>query len=136
LTVYERQKSMSIKVPIVVDEKLKSYVSNAADNLLDVIVLDQEIVDIIEKLGFNFVDTSENVDSGKISLRYRKIVKTEKEKANLMSHLRNVNIPFSYGGSWSPTEVFEYLREKNLTSGKYKEVSWRNRNDYIIRIIE
>jgi hypothetical protein len=127
---------MSIKVPIVVDEKLKSYVSNAADNLLDVIVLDQEIVNIIEKLGFNFVDTSENVDSGKISLRYRKIIKNEKEKANLMSHLRNVNIPFSYGGSWSPTEVFEYLREKNLTSGKYKEVSWRNRNDYIIRIIE
>jgi hypothetical protein len=55
-------------------------------------------------------------------------------KAALFARLRDLDVCFSDGKEWCPSELFEYFREQNLLHGKFKRVSWTAPNSY--RIIE
>jgi len=46
------------------------------------------------------------------------------ELAEVFTKLRDLDIPFSAGQDWAPSEIFEHLREKGLLSGKFKKISW------------
>jgi len=58
--------------------------------------------------------------------------KNEMEKAKLFSWLRDKDVYFSYGREWSPAEVFEYLRKKDLIDGNFKVIAWKNPKQFHI----
>lgn len=54
--------------------------------------------------------------------------------AKLLTLLRNENFMFSYDEhGWSPSGIFQHLREKGLLCGKLKEISWKKEDDVCIR---
>lgn len=55
-------------------------------------------------------------------------------KAALFESLRDLEVCFSDGKEWCPSELFEYFREQNLLHGKFKRVSWTSPHTY--RILE
>lgn len=45
-------------------------------------------------------------------------------KIKVLCLLRDMGFAFSAGPGWSPSEVFEDLRDRKLLSGTYKRISW------------
>lgn len=56
----------------------------------------------------------------------------DEELASILVSLRDGDLPFGSGRQWPPCEVFEDLRERGLTSGKYKKVFWHGPDQYEI----
>lgn len=54
----------------------------------------------------------------------------EAELASILVSLRDGDLPFASGRQWPPCEVFEDLRERGLTSGKYRKVFWHGPGRY------
>ena len=50
---------------------------------------------------------------------------SETELVDLFIKLRDLDIAFSIGKGWGPSEKFEELREKGLIKGKYKFIASR-----------
>lgn len=59
-------------------------------------------------------------------------ISSENKKAELLTKLRDLGIPFGGGPNWSPGEQFEDLRDKGLVSGSYKEITWWGPQKYTI----
>ena len=53
-------------------------------------------------------------------------------KAQVLTALRDLGLCFSAGREWSPTEVFEWLRDQGLVSGHYRRIGWRGPGDFEI----
>jgi hypothetical protein len=48
----------------------------------------------------------------------------------VFDELRSLGVAFSAGKEWCPSEVFEYLRDEQLLSGKYLRVAWTQPGQY------
>jgi hypothetical protein len=55
---------------------------------------------------------------------YRRRVADDREKAQVFTALRDAGMCFARGREWSPTEVFEWLRDHGLLSGRFQSISW------------
>lgn len=59
-------------------------------------------------------------------------VADNKQKAKVFDELRSLRVAFSVGKEWCPCEVFEYLRDEQLLSGKYLRVAWTQPGQYML----
>jgi hypothetical protein len=55
---------------------------------------------------------------------FHRMVENAEKKALVLEDLRDLGFAFSVGPGWSPSEVFEDLRDRNLLQGCYKRLSW------------
>jgi hypothetical protein len=53
-------------------------------------------------------------------------------KAKLLANLRDHGVCFSVGPDWSPSEVFEYLRDQGWLKGNYRRVAWSGPGQFTI----
>ncbi|MCW5590230.1 MAG: hypothetical protein KIT27_11290 [Legionellales bacterium] len=60
---------------------------------------------------------------------------TKLELAKYLNELRNANFLFSGGGGWTPSAVFQDLRDHNYITGKIKEAVWIKPESKVIREI-
>ena len=102
-----------------------SFISKADGN--EVVVKTQEAssINFLLNLGFHKKENSDD--------QFTRTVKDDQEKGNLFIKIRDEDICFSRGKEWNPAEVFEWLRDENLVSGKFKSIAWKNSNEFIIR---
>jgi hypothetical protein len=100
---------------IVSGTELKGYVIKADDDILSVVCHSIDLARDLEAVGFEQVESKLTI-----------FCETEVEKAGKMALLRDLGIPFAAGREWSPSEVFEYLRDKKLIEGMYLRVAWRD----------
>lgn len=105
-------------------KKLGAYVSKADGKQVRVRVPSSTSDARLESLGFTF--------DSKLS-EYIKDAPDITEKVKLFSALRDADVYFSDGKEWCPSELFEYFREQNLISGKFKRVSWLDPQNFTIR---
>lgn len=59
-------------------------------------------------------------------------VADDKQKAKVFDELRSLGVAFSAGKEWCPSEIFEYLRDEQLLSGKYLRVAWTQPGQYVL----
>ena len=102
-----------------------SYVVDAAGDSLEVKTTDTRIVDFLKKNGFA------KTENNTYELKFH----NDESKAKMMGSLRDQGIYFSYGHGWSPSAVFEYLRDQGLLSGKYQRISWTGPGKYQVESI-
>lgn len=69
-----------------------------------------------ELLALGFVEISDGV--------VKKRVVSDQEKAEIFTKVRDIGLAFSIGPGWSPSSVFEELRDRQLVRGKYMRISW------------
>lgn len=100
--------------------ELECYVTKADDNCIRVMSKGNKKNENLIKLGFIF--DIKNSD-------YYFEVNDFNEKGRIFSLLRDMGIGFLGGREWSPSEVFEYLRDMRVVSGKYKRVFWKGPDD-------
>ena len=50
--------------------------------------------------------------------------KDDRDLAQILVDLRDNSILFSAGKEWSPSEVFEHLRDRGMVRGKYSIIYW------------
>ncbi len=98
------------------EEHLLGYISKADASEITVTAMTKSAERMLKNKGF-FV----YMDDEK---RWKISVNDEKGKADIFRFLRDQDFCFSSGREWSPSEVFEYLKEKGLLTGKYKRISW------------
>jgi Fe2+ transport system protein FeoA len=98
------------------DVILKGYVTRADGNIVKVKVDESEVGKKLIAWGFLFDE--ENTE-------YILEVQNIDEKGNILSNLRNLGVGFSGGREWCPAEVFEYLRDLGIVSGKYIKIAWK-----------
>ena len=103
------------------NDLVKAYVSKADDNTIRIRMMDDSIVSDLAQLGFSLKNST-------MELHLR--VASVDEKAQLFARLRDLNVGFSDGKEWSPSEVFEQLRDANLIEGKFKKISWTSSMNY------
>src|ERR1041385_907117 len=61
--------------------------------------------------------------------------KDELQEADLLSDLNEIGFLFVGGtAGWPPAEIFAYLREKGLVSGRFTEVTWLGSGKWTTRI--
>ncbi len=90
------------------------YVTKADTKKIKVIVINSNIEKDLLNYGF-VVEQAKEYSYGCLD---------ENDKAEIFSKLNDLNIAFSTGREWSPSEVYEYLREKGILKGSYKRVAW------------
>ncbi len=57
----------------------------------------------------------------------------EQQLSSYLAELRNVNCLFSGGYGWSPSAIFQHLRDRGFLTGKIKEVIWTKPETKIAR---
>ena len=107
----------------MVNQNLNAYVDKADLQIVRVQVLDACIIGELEHLGF----TAENT-----STEYVITVSDDTAKAGIFSRLLQLGVAFSAGREWCPAEVFEYLRDLGLLSGRYQRIAWTSPSKYRI----
>lgn len=99
------------------------HVAACGNNLVLVNLSD----DLLQKLHYlSLVKREANTYTANVS-EY-----TQEDTATLFNELNALGIAFSYGRDWAPSEIFEYLREKGLLSGKYRRIMWKGPENYVI----
>jgi hypothetical protein len=98
------------------------FVSRADANIVQVTNATPQILNKLKLLGF--LPFGDGI--------LKKNVTSNTEKADVLSRLRDLNIPFSAGREWSPSEVFSYLRDEGLLDGSFNEISWSGPNQFTI----
>jgi hypothetical protein len=96
---------------------VKAFVSEAASARIVVQVIDEEVLETLKNMGFTLGDDKKLVLTASAL--------SQEAKAEMLSKLRDCGICFSGGPDWSPSEVFEYLRDRGLLTGRYRKVIWR-----------
>lgn len=76
----------------------------------------------LHKLGFRFY----------LFNNFKLNIQSEDQKIFIFQKLNDMHICFSSGKEWNPSEVFEYYRNKGLLNGKYRQLSWTDKNKYVI----
>lgn len=81
---------------------------------------------VLHGLGFTLRSTSP-------SRIFEMSVASDKEKADVLSKLRDAGIAFSRGKEWCPAEVFEWLRDQGSTRGPFQSISWCGPGQWVVR---
>ena len=102
---------------------LKAYVATADGDVIRVQVIDKALDSPLRAIGFS---TAAQKDI------YVLQVADNKQKAKVFDELRSLGVAFSAGKEWCPSEVFEYLRDEQLLSGKYLRVAWTQPGHLIV----
>lgn len=55
--------------------------------------------------------------------------------AEELKQLRGLEVVFSAGRDWSPSEVFRQLRDEGLVEGEFLEIAWAAPDDWRVRPI-
>lgn len=105
----------------MINEELKAYVEKADLDVIRLQLLDRSLEAGVTALGF-----IPSLEDGIFSRN----VADDAEKARIFDALRALGVAFSDGREWCPAEVFEYLRDKGLLSGKFVRISWRQPGQY------
>ncbi|TNY25414.1 hypothetical protein BV497_13965 [Fulvimonas soli] len=89
---------------------------------------------VVEAAGLDIVVHVEKVEIRSVLVAHgftiqaanvlKKTVSNSVEKAKIFCLLRDMGVAFSAGPGWSPSEVFEELRDRELLDGVYQRISW------------
>jgi len=102
---------------------METYVAYDFGDRLRVVLGEEGMRDLLMGMGFyNGEDSSEFFVS----------ISDEEEKSVIFEKLRDMGVCFSAGREWSPSEVFEHLREKGFLQGGYRKISWKGPGNYIV----
>jgi hypothetical protein len=105
----------------VVNDVLTAYVATADGDLIHVRIIDNALDSSLRAIGFS-TGTEKDI--------YVLQVADNTQKAKVFDALRSLGVAFSAGKEWCPSEVFEYLRDEQLLSGKYLRVAWTQPGQY------
>jgi hypothetical protein len=100
----------------LIKEELRAFVKKADDDAIRLKVIDHSLDAALTALGF-VTGPGDDVLSRDVA--------DDAEKARIFDALRPLGVAFSDGKEWCPAEVFEYLRDQGLLSGKFVRISWR-----------
>lgn len=103
------------------NDVLKAYVERADGASIRVRIMDNTLDSSLSALGFS--NATEQAT-------YLLHVADDKLKARVFDELRSLGVAFAAGKEWCPSEVFEYLRDEQLLSGKYLRVAWTQPGQY------
>lgn len=103
-----------------------THVCQASGNMIVVDTSDSQHDAMLHGFGFAL----QRVGSGRA---FDLPVNSDKEKADVLSKLRDAGIAFSRGKEWCPAEVFEWLRDQGLTRGPFQSISWRGPRQWVVR---
>jgi hypothetical protein len=103
------------------DQRLRAYVDKADLKVINVHVLDSSIINDLKSLGFAAANSS---------VEFAVSVFDDMAKAAIFARLLQLGVAFSAGREWCPAEVFEYLRDLRLLSGKYPRIAWTSPSEY------
>ena len=106
-------------------ETVKAFVTKADGKVVRVKAIDSSIVGELSGLGFTF-----DSDFSEYTIK----ILDNSEKAELFDKLRTLDVAFSSGKEWCPSEVFEYLRENGLICADFKKISWKGPGDYHLTV--
>jgi hypothetical protein len=101
-----------------------AFVSEADSLSVVVKVLNLGMRGALESLGF--VASADNKSV------FTVVVASEEHKASVLANLRDMAVCFAGGHGWSPSDIFEYLRDRNRLSGAYRKLVWRAPGDMIV----
>lgn len=102
---------------------VKAYVTKSDGDFVRVKILDAKIKGKLVDIGFaNDVDLNE----------YKIATLGDEKKAEIFNKLRDMDVYFSDGREWCPSEVFEHLRDTGLLSGKFTMISWAAPGEFFI----
>lgn len=104
-------------------KNISAYISQADGDFVSVKNIDQNIRNLLADIGLKNEETDNNC---------KIYVGSDADKAQLMEQLRDLEIYFSDGKEWCPSEIFEHFRDKGLIHGKYTKISWIGPNAYRI----
>jgi hypothetical protein len=99
------------------------YVSEAAGDTVVISVADDALRRDIQSWGPHRSDGS-IITAG---------VDSDRAKAALFAKLRDSGVAFAGGHGWSPSAVFEELRDRGLIAGSFREIVWRKPGTWSIR---
>ena len=102
---------------------IPSYV-NYCLSFISIKSVNVSLIKKLKKIGFRF-----NI----FHTKCKKKINSEQELIALFQMLRDLDICFAIGKEWSPSEMFEFYREKGLISGKYNQISWIGKKKYLIK---
>jgi hypothetical protein len=105
-----------------VQRKPINYVREAAADDVVVHAEDPGAVEILKRLGFSEVSDA----------TFASAFGSDEAKAEVLGKLRDCEVAFSAGAGWSPSEVFEELRDRHLIQGQYKRISWTRPGEFQI----
>ena len=107
------------------NKSIKAFVTKADGKIVRVKLLDSSIKNELTNLGFSFDNNLSEF-----------IIKADDNasKAKIFEKLRDLDVSFSGGKEWCPSEVFEYLRETGLITGQFKKIGWSGPGDYHITV--
>jgi len=107
-------------------EEVKAYVTKADDREIRVKILKDSFGGSLVNIGFVFDnDLSE----------YTFLTKDEREKASMFEALRQLDVYFSGGREWCPSEIFEDLRGSGYIDGTFNKISWSSPGSYHITVV-
>ncbi|UVK98732.1 hypothetical protein [Pseudomonas sp. B21-048] len=102
---------------------LKAYVERADGDSIRVRIMDNPLDSPLRAIGF--------LKAAEKDI-YVLHVADDKQKAKVFDELRSLRVAFSAGKEWCPSEVFEYLRDEQLLSGKFLRVAWTQLGQYVL----
>lgn len=105
-------------------QTFEAYASKADGKEIRICVPNSNLDEKLKALGFIFDQT--------LSM-YVKETSNITEKAKFFDILRGLNICFSDGKEWCPSELFEYFRDQGLIEGTFKRVSWSDPKNFTIQ---
>ncbi|SDH11011.1 hypothetical protein [Pseudomonas abietaniphila] len=106
--------------------QLKAFVEKADDDVIRLNMLDPNIYQSVASLGF-----LAGAEPGILTV----VTTDDAHKAKVFEALQAMDVAFSDGKEWCPAEVFEFLRDMNLISGKFIRVSWSKPGDYHLAVV-
>lgn len=109
----------------MITDNVKAFVTKADGKVIRVKVLDDSIIEALSDLGFKY-----NAEFSEYLVQ----INENSEKANFFDNLRLLEVAFSSGKEWCPSEIFEYLRELGLIRGTYKKISWYKPENYNVTV--
>ena len=107
----------------MINDVLKAYVEKADGDVIRVQIIDNALDSPLRAIGFS--------DAPEKDI-YVLQVADNTQKAKVFDALRSLGVAFSAGKEWCPSEVFEYLRDEQLLSGKYLRVAWTQPGQYLL----
>ena len=105
-------------------QNIDAYVTKADRNQITVNSITGALDAQLQGLGFTFDSTLSMFVKG---------ISDISEKTRVFSELRDQGVAFSDGRGWCPSELFEYFREQNLLSGKFKRISWQDLQNFTVK---
>lgn len=107
------------------DQSTKAFVTKADGKVIRVKLLDSSFKEELSNMGFSYDDelSEYSIPSDDNTI-----------KAGIFEKLRDLNVSFSGGKEWCPSEVFEYLRETGLITGQFKKIGWSGPGDYHLTV--